>query len=109
MCVRRAMTNEPAGRGPGRLRVSCRVTVNSAVGPGMLGARKREREFWGNVDLPVKVASSEHFKMVKVGLSWDEFKMLKILDPLENQPPPYAQEPPAPRFISARPGRVLVQ
>ena len=28
--------------------------------------------------------------MVKVGLSWDEFKMLKVLAPLENQPPPYA-------------------
>ena len=27
--------------------------------------------------------------MVKVGLSWDEFRMVKVPDALENQPPPY--------------------
>ena len=37
----------------------------------------------------VKVVPSEEFKWVKVRLSQAEFKMVKVPDPLENQPPPY--------------------
>ena len=37
--------------------------------------------------------------MVKVGLSWDEFKMLKVLAPLENQPPPYGRFSPERRRV----------
>ena len=30
--------------------------------------------------------------MVKVGLCWDEFRMVKVPDALENQPPPLWRE-----------------
>ena len=41
------------------------------------------------IRLPVKVASSEPFEMANVGLCWDEFRMVKVPDALEIQPPPY--------------------
>ena len=55
------------------------------------GRAKREQNFGLSISLPVKVASSEPFKMVKVGLCWDEFRMVKVPDALENQPPPYGE------------------
>ena len=55
----------------------------------LLLCAKRQRNFGEISSLSVKVGGFGEFKMVKVGLSWDEFKMVKVLDPLDNQPPPY--------------------
>ena len=52
------------------------------------GRAKRKQHCGVIMSLPVKVASSEPFQMAKVGLSWDEFEMVKSRTPWKTTPYP---------------------